>query len=69
MEETPLHLAVKFAVDGNDPKLGEKMVEVLCQAGCDTNLRDANGYTPADLIPEDEEDRFENIRNTLENGD
>lgn len=48
-QETPLHLAVRFANE-KDPNLGLEMIEMMCEAGCDPRVRNKHGQKPADLV-------------------
>ncbi|KAL3477912.1 hypothetical protein BJX99DRAFT_120634 [Aspergillus californicus] len=46
---TPLHLAVTFANE-KDAELGEDMIKMMCEAGCDPRVRNKHNQKPADLV-------------------
>ncbi|KAL1965375.1 hypothetical protein VTN77DRAFT_5812 [Rasamsonia byssochlamydoides] len=48
-QETPLHLAVRFANE-KDADLGLEMIKMMCEAGCDPRVRNKHGQKPADLV-------------------
>lgn len=48
-KDTPLHIAVRYANDKN-PELGEEMISMMCEAGCDPRVRNKHGQKPADLV-------------------
>jgi len=48
-QETPLHLAVRFANE-KDADLGLEMIQMMCEAGCDPRVRNKHGQKPADLV-------------------
>lgn len=48
-KDTPLHIAVRYAND-KDAELGEEMVKMMCEAGCDPRVRNKHGQKPADLV-------------------
>ncbi|KAJ5723115.1 hypothetical protein N7488_001150 [Penicillium malachiteum] len=48
-KDTPLHIAVRFANE-KDAELGEEMVKMMCEAGCDPRVRNKHGQKPADLV-------------------
>ncbi|KAJ5585189.1 uncharacterized protein N7459_004989 [Penicillium hispanicum] len=48
-KDTPLHIAVRFAND-KDAELGQEMVKMMCDAGCDPRVRNKHGQKPADLV-------------------
>ncbi|KAJ5184694.1 hypothetical protein N7491_007437 [Penicillium cf. griseofulvum] len=48
-KDTPLHIAVRYAND-KDAKLGEAMIKMMCEAGCDPRVRNKHGQKPADLV-------------------
>ena len=48
-KDTPLHVAVRYAND-KDPELGEEMVRMMCDAGCDPRVRNKHNQKPADLV-------------------
>jgi hypothetical protein len=54
-QETPLHLAVRFANE-KDANLGLEMIEMMCEAGCDPRVRNKHGQKPADLVYGDRKD-------------
>ncbi|CAK5275681.1 unnamed protein product [Mycena citricolor] len=47
---TPLHLAVVI----DDPELRKYIVDSLLEAGADTRIKDKNGDTASDLVPDDD---------------
>ncbi|KAJ5468585.1 hypothetical protein N7475_006337 [Penicillium sp. IBT 31633x] len=47
--DTPLHIAVRYAND-KDAELGEAMIKMMCEAGCDARVRNKHGQKPADLV-------------------
>ncbi|KAI3116004.1 hypothetical protein CBS147333_614 [Penicillium roqueforti] len=47
--DTPLHIAVRYAND-KDAELGEAMIKMMCEAGCDPRVRDKHGQKPAQLV-------------------
>ncbi|CAG8898299.1 unnamed protein product [Penicillium egyptiacum] len=48
-KDTPLHIAVRYAND-KDAELGEAMVKMMCEAGCDPRVRNKHGQKPAELV-------------------
>ncbi|KXG45296.1 uncharacterized protein PGRI_042090 [Penicillium griseofulvum] len=48
-KDTPLHIAVRYAND-KDAELGEAMIKMMCEAGCDPRVRNKHGQKPADLV-------------------
>ncbi|KAJ5947109.1 hypothetical protein N7466_000124 [Penicillium verhagenii] len=48
-KDTPLHVAVRFANE-KDAELGEAMINMMCEAGCDPRVRNKHGQKPADLV-------------------
>ncbi|GJE98853.1 ankyrin repeat domain-containing protein [Phanerochaete sordida] len=55
---TPLHLAVKL----EDPELRHFVVESLLDAGADTFIKDKNGETVVDLVPDEDKETLALIR-------
>ncbi|CAP91365.1 hypothetical protein E8E15_006297 [Penicillium rubens] len=47
--DTPLHIAVRYAND-KDAELGEAMIKMMCEAGCDPRVRNKHGQKPAELV-------------------
>ncbi|CDM35071.1 hypothetical protein DTO013E5_3045 [Penicillium roqueforti] len=47
--DTPLHIAVRYAND-KDAELGEAMIKMMCEAGCDPRVRNKHGQKPAQLV-------------------
>lgn len=47
--DTPLHIAVRYAND-KDAELGEAMIKMMCEAGCDARVRNKHGQKPAELV-------------------
>ncbi|KAJ5487824.1 hypothetical protein N7530_002124 [Penicillium desertorum] len=48
-KDTPLHIAVRYAND-KDAELGEAMIKMMCEAGCDPRVRNKHGQKPAELV-------------------
>jgi ankyrin repeat protein len=48
-KDTPLHVAVRFANE-KDAELGEAMISMMCEAGCDPRVRNKHGQKPVDLV-------------------
>ncbi|KAJ5789436.1 uncharacterized protein N7518_006447 [Penicillium psychrosexuale] len=48
-KDTPLHIAVRYAND-KDAELGEAMIKMMCEAGCDPRVRNKHGQKPAQLV-------------------
>lgn len=48
-KDTPLHIAVRYAND-KDSELGQEMVRMMCEAGCDPRVRNKHGQKPVDLV-------------------
>ncbi|KAJ5944811.1 hypothetical protein N7516_004979 [Penicillium verrucosum] len=48
-KDTPLHIAVRYAND-KDAELGEAMIKMMCEAGCDPRVRNMHGQKPAELV-------------------
>ncbi|KAJ5760184.1 hypothetical protein N7520_007340 [Penicillium odoratum] len=48
-KDTPLHIAVRYAND-KDSQVGEEMINMMCEAGCDPRVRNKHGQKPADLV-------------------
>ncbi|KAJ5551271.1 hypothetical protein N7535_000783 [Penicillium sp. DV-2018c] len=48
-KDTPLHVAVRFANE-KDAELGEAMIKMMCEAGCDPRVRNKHGQKPAELV-------------------
>lgn len=48
-KDTPLHVAVRYAND-KDAALGEAMIKMMCEAGCDARVRNKHGQKPAELV-------------------
>ncbi|KAJ5040017.1 hypothetical protein NUH16_009817 [Penicillium rubens] len=47
--DTPLHIAVRYAND-KDAELGEAMIKMMCEVGCDPRVRNKHGQKPAELV-------------------
>lgn len=66
--DTPLHLAVRYAL-GGEPEHGEFVTEELLEAGADPRVRNKHGVKPVDLIRdlENAEDKevLERLRESL----
>ncbi|KAJ5385231.1 hypothetical protein N7517_003142 [Penicillium concentricum] len=48
-KDTPLHIAVRYANE-KDAELGEAMIKMMCEAGCDPRVRNKHGQKPAELV-------------------
>ncbi|KAJ5130739.1 uncharacterized protein N7515_006778 [Penicillium bovifimosum] len=48
-KDTPLHVAVRFANE-KDAELGEAMIKMMCEAGCDPRVRNQHGQKPVELV-------------------
>ncbi|KAJ5774526.1 hypothetical protein N7457_009422 [Penicillium paradoxum] len=48
-KDTPLHIAVRYANE-KDAALGEAMIKMMCEAGCDPRVRNKHGQKPAELV-------------------
>ncbi|KGO76809.1 hypothetical protein PITC_089270 [Penicillium italicum] len=48
-KDTPLHTAVRYANE-KDAELGEAMIKMMCEAGCDPRVRNKHGQKPAELV-------------------
>lgn len=53
--DAPLHTAVRFANE-KDAQVGQAMIEMMCEAGCDPRVRNKHGSKAVDLVePRNEE--------------
>ncbi|KAL3463834.1 hypothetical protein BJX64DRAFT_287053 [Aspergillus heterothallicus] len=52
--DTPLHVAVRYANE-KDAELGQEMIDMMCEAGCDPRVRNKHGQKPADLVYNNQE--------------
>lgn len=59
-KDTPLHTAVRYANE-KDAELGEAMIKMMCEAGCDPRVRNKHGQKPAELVYNNQE-----IKSTLQ---
>lgn len=48
-KDTPLHVAVRYANE-KDAELGEHMINMMCEAGCDPRVRNKHGQKPVELV-------------------
>lgn len=54
-QDTPLHLAVRYANE-KDSKLGLEMVKMMLEAGCDPRVKNKSGKKPVDYtLPQHKE--------------
>ncbi|KAJ5748138.1 uncharacterized protein N7511_009834 [Penicillium nucicola] len=47
-EDTPLHVAVRYAVE-KDREVGTEIIEMMCEAGCDPRVRNKHNQLPSEL--------------------